>query len=250
MKREDLRNIAIIAHVDHGKTTLVDCMFKQAGIYRANERVQERVMDSIDIESVTVEKIDGNIVYLSVNQFNDKTNEEFGKAISALILNEPKGLIVDLRFNGGGYLDISVQLLSYLLPKDTPAVVIKERNKKDEILKTNGNPKLLNVPLVVIVNDSSASASEIVAGAIQDHKRGVILGAKSFGKGSVQEVEKFSDGSSIRLTIAKWFTPNGRNIDKVGLTPDVIVEITEDDITKTYDRQKEEAVKYLKNLKK
>ncbi len=208
------------------------------------------VRDSIDIESVTVEKIDGNIVYLSVNQFNDKTNEEFGKAISGLILNEPKGLIVDLRFNGGGYLDISVQLLSYLLPKDTPAVLIKERSKKYEILKTNGNPKLLNVPLVVIVNDSSASASEIVAGAIQDHKRGVILGAKSFGKGSVQEVEKFSDGSSIRLTIAKWFTPNGRNIDKVGLTPDVIVEITEDDITKTYDRQKEEAIKYLKNLKK
>ncbi len=208
------------------------------------------VRDSIDIESVTVEKLDGDIVYLSVNQFNDKTNEEFGKAISNLILNEPKGLIVDLRFNGGGYLDISVQLLSYLLPKDTPAVVIKERSKKDEVLKTNGNPKLLNVPLVVIVNDSSASASEIVAGAIQDQKRGIILGTKSFGKGSVQEVEKFSDGSSIRLTIAKWFTPNGRSIDKVGLTPDVVVEITDDDITKTYDRQKEEAIKYLKNLKK
>lgn len=207
------------------------------------------VRDSIDIESVTVEKLDDGIVYLSVNQFNDKTNTEFGKAVSEMILNEPKGLIVDLRYNGGGYLDIAVQLLSYLLPKDTAAVVIKERAKDDSILKTNGNPKLLNVPLVVIVNDSSASASEIVAGAIQDHKRGVILGTKSFGKGSVQEVEKFTDGSSIRLTIAKWFTPNGRTIDKVGLTPDIAVEITEEDIKKTYDRQKEEAIKYLKNLK-
>lgn len=204
---------------------------------------------NIDIESVTMEKLDGGIVYLSVNQFNEKTNDEFGKAISEMILNEPKGLIVDLRYNGGGYLEIAVQLLSYLLPKDTPAVVIKERGKSDEIRKTNGNPKLLNVPLVVIVNDSSASASEIMAGAIQDHKRGVILGTKSFGKGSVQEVQKFTDGSSMKITIAKWFTPTGRTIDKVGLTPDIAVEITEKDIENTYDRQKEEAIKYLKNLK-
>lgn len=205
--------------------------------------------DNIDIESVTMEKLDDGIVYLSVNQFNDKTNDEFGKAISGMILDEPKGLIVDLRYNGGGYLEIAVQLLSYLLPKDTPAVVIKERSKSDEIRRTNGNPKLLNVPLVVIVNDSSASASEIMAGAIQDHKRGIILGTKSFGKGSVQEVQKFTDGSSMKITIAKWFTPNGRTIDKVGLTPDIAVEITEEDIKNTYDRQKEEAIKYLKNLK-
>lgn len=208
------------------------------------------VRDSIDIESVTMEKLDNGIVYLSVNQFNDKTNAEFSKYISELILNEPKGLIVDLRYNGGGYLDIAVQLLSYLLPKDTLSVIIKEKGKEDQILRTNGNPKLLNVPLVVIVNDSSASASEIVAGAIQDHKRGIVLGTKSFGKGSVQEVEKFSDGSSLRVTIAKWFTPNNRSINKVGLTPDVVVEITDEDIKKTYDRQKEEAIKYLENLKK
>lgn len=208
------------------------------------------VRDSIDIESVTEEKLANGIVYLSVNQFNDKTNDEFGKYISKLIVDEPKGLIVDLRYNGGGYLDIAVQLLSYLLPKGTSAVIIKERGKGDESLSTNGNPKLLNVPLVVLVNDGSASASEIVAGAIQDHKRGILMGTKTFGKGSVQEVEKFSDGSSLRITIAKWFTPNNKTINKVGLTPDVIVEITDEDIKKTYDRQKEEAIKYLENLKK
>ncbi len=206
------------------------------------------VRDSIDIESVTIEKLDNEIIYLSVNQFNDKTNEEFGKAISEMVLSEPKGLIVDLRFNGGGYLDIAVELLSYLLPADTAAVVIKERGKDDEVLYTNGNPKLLNVPLVVIVNDSSASASEIVAGAIQDQQRGVILGVKTFGKGSVQEVENFSDGSSIRMTIAKWYTPNDRNIDGIGLTPDIVVELTEEDIEQEYDRQKEEAIKYLISL--
>lgn len=207
------------------------------------------VRDSINIESVTVEELeDGQIAYISVNQFNDRTNEEFGKAISELLLDEPKGVIVDLRFNGGGYLDIAVELLSYLLPSHTEAVTLKERGKEDNILYTNGNAKLLDVPLVVIVNGSSASASEIVAGAIQDHERGVVLGTQSFGKGSVQEVEDFADGSSIRLTIAKWFTPNGRTIDEVGLTPDIIVELTEEDIAKEYDRQKEEAIKYLKGL--
>lgn len=206
------------------------------------------VRDNIEIESVTIEKLDDDIVYLGVNRFNDKTNEEFSTAISEMLLDEPKGLIVDLRFNGGGYLDIAVELLSYLLPSNTPAVVIKERGKKDDTKLTNGKPKLLNTPLVVIVNDSSASASEIVAGAIQDHKRGVVLGTKTFGKGSVQEVEKFSDGSSLRLTIAKWFTPNGRSINKTGLIPDIIVEITDEDIDNKYDRQKEEAFKYLKNL--
>lgn len=206
------------------------------------------VRDSIDIESVTVEKLDDDIVYISVNQFNEKTNDQFGKAISELILDEPKGLIVDLRYNGGGYLDIAVQLLSYLLPSNTSAVIIKERGKEDEIKYTNGNPKLLNVPLVVIINDSSASASEILAGAIQDHERGVILGTKSFGKGSVQEVQNFADGSSMRLTIAKWFTPKERSIDHTGLVPDIVVEMKEEDIKKEYDAQKEAAIKYLKDL--
>lgn len=206
------------------------------------------VRDSIDIESVTVERTDDDIVYLGVNQFNDKTNEEFGKAISDLILDEPKGIIVDLRFNGGGYLDIAVDLLSYLLPTGEEAVIIRERSKADSIIKTNGKPKLLNVPLVVLVNESSASASEIVAGGVQDHERGILMGTQTFGKGSVQEVETFADGSSLRMTIARWFTPNERNIDEVGIMPDIIVEITDEDIEEEYDAQKEAAIEYLLNL--
>lgn len=207
------------------------------------------VRDKIDIDSVTVEKLDGGIVYLSVNQFNDKTNDQFGKAVSELILDEPKGLIVDLRFNGGGYLDIAVELLSYLLPKETPVVLIRDK-KGEEVKKlANGKPKLLKVPLVVLVNEGSASASEIVAGAIADQKRGVIMGTVTFGKGTVQEVADFVGGSSMRFTIAKWFTPNGRSVDKVGLTPDIIVEVLPEDAEKNYDRQKEEAAKYLRELK-
>ncbi|MFH1218294.1 MAG: S41 family peptidase [Candidatus Peregrinibacteria bacterium] len=206
------------------------------------------VRDSIEIDSVTVEELDGGIVYISVNQFNDNTNVDFMKAISDMVLDEPEGLIVDLRFNGGGYLDIAVELASYLLPSDVEVVSIKQRGKENEVMKTNGNPKILNVPLVVLVNEGSASASEILAGAIQDHDRGVVMGTQTFGKGTVQEVEKFSDGSSIRMTIAKWFTPDGRDVNKVGLTPDVVVEIKEEDIENKYDRQKEEAADYLRVL--
>jgi len=207
------------------------------------------VRAKIDIESVTKEVLDSGIVYLSVNQFSDTTSDEFGSAIKDLILDEPKGLIVDLRYNGGGYLDIAVEMLSYLLDTDLPAVEIRERDSvNNEMLYANGGQKLLEVPLVVLVNEGSASASEIFAGAIQDHERGIIMGTQTFGKGTVQEVEFLDDGSSIRLTIAAWFTPNGRAIQKVGLTPDVIVELYDDDLVNGYDRQLEEAKKYLKNL--
>ncbi len=206
------------------------------------------VRDSIDLESVSSEVLDGDIKYISVNQFSDDTIEEFNREISELILDEPEGLIIDLRYNGGGYLDIAVDMLSFVLPSESEAVMLKERSSEDDVLYTNGNAKLLNVPLVVLVNEGSASASEIVAGAIQDHERGVVMGTQTFGKGTVQEVESFSDGSSIRITIAKWFTPDGRSINKQGITPDIIVELTDADLENAYDRQLEEAARYLREL--
>jgi carboxyl-terminal processing protease len=206
------------------------------------------VRDSIKVESVTSELLENDIMYLAVNQFNDQTDDKFSESISKMILDEPEGLIIDLRFNGGGYLDIAIEMLSYLVPTDEVAVIIRERNKEDEISYTVNNPKLLNVPVVVLVNEASASASEIVAGAVQDLERGIVMGATTFGKGSVQEVEYFNDGSSLRLTIAKWLTPSERDINKVGVTPDIIVEITEEDIENEYDSQKEAAIKYLEDL--
>lgn len=208
------------------------------------------VRDSINIDSVTLEELKNKIFYISVNQFNDKTLTQFDKAVSDIVLKEPKGIIIDLRYNGGGYLDIAVDLLSYLLPDKTKVLEVHQRNGNNENMDTKGAPKLPKVPLVVLVNEGSASASEIVAGAIQDLKRGIIMGTKTFGKGSVQEVETFKDGSSIRMTVAKWFTPTGRTIDKVGLNPDVNVDQNEKDAEKKIDTQKEAAVKYLENLKK
>jgi len=204
----------------------------------------------IEIESVEKKDMGNGIVYVGINQFSDDTSTEFANAISDLVLNEPKGLIIDLRYNGGGYLDIAVEILSQILESDLPAVSIQRRNLSDnETLYTDSRgKKLLKTPLVVLVNDGSASASEIVAGAVQDHKRGILMGTQTFGKGSVQEVEMLEDGSSLRFTIAKWLTPNGRLADHIGITPDIIVENYEDDIKAGVDRQLDEAVKYLKNL--
>ncbi len=207
------------------------------------------VRDDIDVESVTTEKLDNGIVYVSVNQFNDKTNEQFNKAVSDMVLNEPKGLIVDLRFNGGGYLDIAVELLSYFLPEKTELVNIMERGKDDKMMYANGNTKLLNVPLVVLVNQGSASASEIFAGAVKFNKRGIIMGTTTYGKGSVQEVENYSDGSSMKITIAKWYIPDGVNVTKIGLKPDIEAEISQEDIEKKFDSQKQKAIDYLVGLK-
>jgi len=208
------------------------------------------VRDSINIDSVTFEELDNKIFYISVNQFNDKTITQFDKAVSEIVLKEPKGLIIDLRYNGGGFLDISVDILSYIVPPKTKVLEVRQRNEKNEIMETRGTPPLPKVPILVLVNEGSASASEIVAGAIQDLKRGVVMGTKTFGKGSVQEVETFKDGSSIRMTVAKWFTPKGRSVEKTGLTPDINVEQNESDSDKKIDTQKEAAIKYLTDLKK
>jgi len=208
------------------------------------------VRDSINVDSVTFEEFDNKIFYISINQFNDKTLEQFDKAVSDIVLKEPKGMIIDLRYNGGGYLDIAVDILSYILPSKTKVLEVHQRNGENDEMETIGTPRLPQVPLVVLVNEGSASASEIVAGAIQDLKRGVVMGTKTFGKGSVQEVETFKDGSSIRMTVAKWFTPNGRTVDKTGLNPDINVEQNEKDAEKKIDTQKEAAIKYLENLSK
>lgn len=245
----DLSLFEAIMKIRGEKGTSVTLTILREGIKDPFEVTIQR--DNIDIESVTVEKLEGGIVYLSVNQFNDKTIEEFKQAVSEMILEQPKGLIIDLRNNGGGYLDIAVDMLSFILPSNSKAVelVTRKGSGKSEVMKTNGAPKLPDVPLVVLINKGSASASEIVAGAVQDHKRGVIMGTTSFGKGTVQEVESFVDGSSIRMTIAKWLTPDGRDINKKGITPDVVQDLLDSDIENEIDTQKNAAIEYLESLK-
>lgn len=200
----------------------------------------------ITIDTITVKKLSGDIFHVSINQFNDHTKTEFQNVIQKILLEKAKGMIVDLRGNGGGFLDIAVDMVSEFIPGEQPAVVIKKRDStKNETVKTYGNAKLIDIPLAVLVNKGSASASEIVAGALQDYKRALIIGERTFGKGSVQEINKLPDGSSLRLTIAKWFTPLDRSIDDVGIIPDREVKMTEEDIKQNRDPQLEEAIEYL-----
>ena len=229
------------------------------------------VRDTVKIESVSVDDLGDGIFSLNIYQFSDSTTPEFEAAIKDLLEKDPGGLILDLRNNGGGYLEISVDILSEFLEGTVEAVTIKRRDESEnETMYVSGNPSLADIPLVVLINEGSASAAEIVAGAIQDYKRGIIIGDTSFGKGSVQEVDKLDDGSSIRLTIAKWYTPNGTNIDLVGITPDIevsyyadkevvegeivegdVVEVKEevsDTIKEFDDPQLDAAIEYLKNL--
>jgi carboxyl-terminal processing protease len=205
--------------------------------------------DTITVESVTSTEEKPGIWHISLNQFSDDTKMEFNRAMNDIKLKNPKGIILDLRYNGGGYLDGAVDVLSGFIRGEKQVVSIEYRDKKmNEKLKTSGNAQFPDLPLVVLVNRGSASASEIVAAAIQDLKRGVIMGETSYGKGTVQEVDPLPDGSSLRFTIARWLSPDGRDINKTGVVPDRKVELTEDDFTKKYDRQLEEAVKYLQGL--
>ena len=126
---------------------------------------------------------------------------------------------------------------------------MKQRDpSKNEIVYVSGDARLPEVPLIVLVNNGSASASEIVAGAIQDLKRGIIMGTQTFGKGNVQEIDLLEDGSSLRITIAKWYTPNDRSIDHIGITPDQLVEFTEEDFLAERDPQLDTAIEYLSEL--
>jgi len=206
----------------------------------------------IEVPSVEIEYIGANerIAHVSVSQFSDDTTREFNKFISEVLTKDVDGMVLDLRFNGGGFLNVSTDILSELLPAETPIVLVKGRDPEEDVtLFTNGKSRLSEMPMVVLINNGSASASEIVAGAIQDHERGEVIGEQSFGKGSVQEIRDFVDGSSLRITVSKWYTPNERSIDEEGVTPDIVVEITSEDYEADRDPQLDKAIEYLQNGK-
>lgn len=191
-------------------------------------------------------KMIGDIAYVALSKFDSTTTaQELSAAIQSLLANNPKGLILDLRGNPGGFLDQSIAVADLFL-KD--GVVLYERTKDGEqrVFRSGDDGLAQDIPLVVLINGGSASASEIVAGAIQDRERGVLIGEKSFGKGSVQQINRLSDGSQLRVTIARWFTPNDRAIHGEGLEPDITVEAGDDP---KIDTQLDRAVDYLETGK-
>ncbi len=205
----------------------------------------------IDVPSVelTFEEREGQkLAHLSIYQFGDDTYAEFEEAVREVQLADTDGMVLDLRMNGGGYLDVSIEILSEFLDEEATGVIVKRRNEEDQLVKTTGNGKLSELPLVVLIDEGSASASEILAGALQDYARATLMGEQSFGKGSVQELTDLSDGSSLRLTIAKWYTPKDRSINDTGITPDVSVSMEANQIDTENDVQLDAALDYLLNL--
>jgi carboxyl-terminal processing protease len=203
--------------------------------------------DNIKVPSVEYELKEtgsGSVGYIELNQFGEGSINEVEDAARNLQKENIEGLILDLRFNGGGFLDGSDELCSLFMKKGK-VVTVERRNAEPVHHYVSGSPIAPNLPLVILINEGSASASEIVAGALQDHKRATVIGKQSFGKGTVQEVIDLPGGSSLRVTIAKWLTPDGRDIGKEGVTPDIEIEITAEDRENKYDPQMEAALQWL-----
>ena len=207
------------------------------------------VRDAIKIPSIEEEYLEEeNLAYIAVNLFGEETSEEFKKAL-ANISPDIDGLIIDLRDNGGWYLQSAVEILSEFLEKETPLVETKYRKSEyNNTYYSNNSWDIFDKKIVVLINENSASASEITAGTLRKYNKAIVVWKKSYWKWSVQQPFDLSDGSLLKLTIAKWYIPWGETIDKLGIEPDIEIDFLEEDYENEYDRQKEEAKKILQKF--
>lgn len=219
-------------------------------IYRTDElkpRDITIIRDKIIVHSVTWKVLpESHIGYIKLAHFNQDTESGFKDAVRDLMSKQVSGIILDMRNNPGGFLDTAIQVSGYWVDGQTVVIEKYDEQNKDEY-KSRTRASLRNMPTVVLVNEGSASAAEIVAGALQDYKKAVLVGVKTFGKGSVQDLQRLKDGSAIKLTIAKWLTPNGRSINEEGIKPDIEVVMTEKDYTDNKDPQLDKAIEEVKN---
>lgn len=231
-----------VSHIRGDKGTEVVLTLYRDG--EAKEFEVSIIRDEIVVPSVElsfVEKNGQSYAHLQLHRFGGRTDREWGEKVNEIIAKRPAGVVLDLRNNPGGYLDGAVYVASEFL---SSGVIVKQEGRKSgETYSVNRNGSLISVPLVVLINKGSASASEIVAGALQDNKRAKIVGEQSFGKGTVQEVQDLSDGSSLHVTVAKWILPSGSWIGEKGVTPDMVVEdIVAKEGEKELDEQLEKAL--------
>lgn len=199
----------------------------------------------INEESVTSEMLDDNIGYIYISEFADATGSQFRDAYDDLKNEGMESLILDLRYNGGGYVDTSVEVADKLI-KDGDIVSIKDRHGSGYTYEDKGDKNYCDIPIVVLVNDNTASASEILTGALKDYGIATIIGTNTFGKGIVQDVLPLGDGSGMKITNSYYYTPKGNNIHKIGITPDYVVEIDADKLKdEGIDTQLEAAKNFL-----
>jgi carboxyl-terminal processing protease len=199
----------------------------------------------IVIPSVKTKTLDGNIGYIQISTFANDTVELTDKAAKEFTDAGVKGIILDLRYDPGGLLDAAVRVSSLWLPAGQNVLQEKRGSTVVQSYSALGGDVLNGIPTVVLVNDGSASASEITAGALHDNKAAYIIGEKSYGKGVVQQLVNFNDGSQLKVTIASWYRPNGQNINHKGITPDKTVKISADDAKAGNDTQLQAAQAYL-----
>lgn len=207
--------------------------------------------DIISVPTLDWKMLDGNVGYVRIMAFNENAPGMFYRAIKELLTDGINGLIIDLRDNPGGFLEVAVELAGWFMEKGS--LVVTEEFRPDapqtkQLFRANGNGVLAPIPVVVLVNQGSASASEILAGALRDNRGAKLIGEKTFGKGTVQELKRLHDGSSIKLTIAHWRLPNGDIIEKNGIKPDYEVKISDEDVKNKKDTQLLKAQEVIKEL--
>lgn len=205
----------------------------------------EITRDAINIESITSEIREDGIGVISIRRFGEDTADEMERIAGEFLERGVTGIILDVRNNPGGFLEISVDVAGQFIED---GVVVTERfgDGNEQEYFTNGHGRLKDLPVVALVDGGSASASEILAGALQDYDRAELVGVKTFGKGSVQELKSLDEQTSLRLTVARFILPNGREIDKVGIEPDFVVELTPEDIKNGRDPQLDKALEVLR----
>ncbi|MBC7263504.1 MAG: S41 family peptidase [Chloroflexi bacterium] len=207
--------------------------------------VFEIVRQEIDLPTVNWRVLEDGIGYIQITMFSDATPRELRRALESLQGEDASSVVLDLRGNPGGLVNSAVAVTGEFL---RGGLVLRERTSSDEETRYSAplDGKAVDWPLVVLVDGGTASAAEIVAGAIQDYHRALLVGQRTFGKGSVQSIHELSDGSSVHVTIARWLTPNGHEINGQGLTPDVVVETKAEDLAAGRDLQLEEAISLLR----
>lgn len=230
----------VVSHIKGKEGTSVEIeIFRPSTNEYITKTVERR---TIEVRMVEYEMLDDQIGYISISEFEEPTPDQFGEAVDDLTDQGMKGLVIDLRNNPGGLVDSCVAVVDRILPSDQLVVYTVDKNGKKEEEKT-ADSETVDIPIAVLMNGESASASEIMGGCLQDYEKATLVGTQSFGKGIVQYVIPMGDGSAIKLTAAEYFTPEGRNIHGSGLTPDVVVEPGEDT---EKDLQLEKAVEIVK----
>ena len=211
-------------------------------------RVIKITRDTIHVPILDMEKRDGGVFVIHLYNFSEQSPLEFRKALQEMARSGSNKLILDLRNNPGGFLEASVDIASWFL--ESGKVVAREAFGDGTELqhRSHGYNALSNIPTVILVNNGSASASEILAGALRDHLKTQLIGTKTFGKGSVQELVDVTNTTSLKVTIARWLTPSGISLSENGLDPDIVVEITPEDVEKLQDPQMEKALEIIKGM--